>query len=177
MIKIIIIGTLHAGITPNDELEEVIEKFKPNQLLIEMASDDVAKNNLGDYPLEMVFAFKWAKNNNVPVVGFDSKINVFRNGVGPQDNQAIIEKQKQLIKNLSWKDFNKTENEKLLAVDGLNDLVDPTKERARENEMLKNIQAGIIKSGTALIVTGVAHLNFFERNIKDAIFPFRNPSF
>lgn len=47
-------------------------------------------------------------------------------------------------------------------------------EKLRKNEMLKNIQNNIIKSGTAVIITGVAHLDFFERNIKDAVFPFRN---
>jgi hypothetical protein len=122
----------------------------------------------------MIFAFEWAKSNNVKVAGFDSKINVFREGVMPEDNQVIIEKQKKLINKLSWKDFNKIENEKLLAVDGLDELIDQDKERVREDEMLKNIEASIIGSGTVVIITGTAHLNFFKRNIKDAIFPFRN---
>lgn len=172
--KIIVIGTLHAGITPNNELKEVIESFQPDQLLIEIASDDIIKNDLSSYPPEMIFAFEWAKNNNVKVMGFDSKINVFRKGVMPEDNQVTIEKQKKLIKKLSWKDFNKIKNEKLLDVDDLNNLIDQDKERVRENEMLKNIEAHIIESGTVVIITGTAHLNFFERNIKDAIFPFRN---
>jgi len=79
-----------------------------------------------------------------------------------------------LIKKLSWKDFNKIENEKLLDVDGFDELINQDKERARENEMLKNIEANIIESGTIVVITGTGHLNFFERNIKDAIFPFRN---
>lgn len=172
--KIIVIGTLHAGITPNNELKEVIERLKPDQLLIEIANDDIAENNLSSYPPEMIFALEWAKINNIKVVGFDSKINVFREGVMPKDNQAMIEKQKKIIKKISWKDFNKIENEKLLDVDGLDELIDHDKERARENEMLKNIEANIIERGTIVLITGTAHLNFFERNIKDAIFPFRN---
>ena len=79
-----------------------------------------------------------------------------------------------MIKKLSWKDFNKIENEKLLDVDGLDELIDQNKERVRENEMLQNIEANIIESGTIVVITGTAHLNFFERNIQDAIFPFRN---
>ena len=172
--KIIVIGTLHAGITPNNELKEVIESFEPDQLLVEIANDNIVKNNLSSYPPEMIFAFEWAKSNNVKVAGFDSKINVFRGGVMPKDNQAMIEKQKKLIKKLSWKDFNKIENEKLLDVDGLDELIDQDKESVRENDMLKNIEANIIESGTIVVITGTAHLNFFERNIKDAIFPFRN---
>lgn len=172
--KIIVIGTLHAGITPNNELKETIESFQPDQLLIEIANDDIVKKNLSLYPPEMIFTFEWAKNNNVKVAGFDSKINVFREGAIPEDNQAIIEKQKKLIKKLSWKDFNRIENEKLLDVDDLNVLIDKDNERARENEMLKNIEANIIETGTVVIITGTSHLNFFERNIKDAIFPFRN---
>lgn len=172
--KIIVIGTLHAGITPNNELKEIIESFEPNQLLIEIANDDIVKNDINSYPPEMIFAFEWAKNNNVKVAGFDSKINVFREGVMPKDNQAIIEKQKKLIKNLSWKDFNKIENEKLLDIDGLDELIDQDKEKVRESEMLKNIETNIAESGTIVIITGTAHLNFFEQNIKDAIFPFRN---
>ena len=68
----------------------------------------------------------------------------------------------------------KIENEKLLNIDGLDELIDQDKERVRENEMLKNIATNIIESGVIVVITGTAHLNFFERNIKDAIFPFRN---
>lgn len=92
--KIIVIGTLHAGITPNNELKEVMESFKPDQLLVEIARDDIVENNVSSYPPEMIFAFEWAKVNNVQVDGFDSKIHVFREGVVPQDNEALIDKQK-----------------------------------------------------------------------------------
>ena len=81
---------------------------------------------------------------------------------------------RKLIKKLSWKDFNRIENEKLLDVDGLDKLTDPDKERLRENEMLKNIETNVAECGTIIVITGTAHLNFFELNIKDAIFPFRN---
>lgn len=171
--KIIIIGTLHAGLTPNNELEEVIKGYNPDQLFVEIANDDILKNDLISYPPEMIFAFEWAKSNNIKVMGFDSKINVFRDGVTPEGNQDLIEKQKKLINEISWKDFNKTENEKLLDVDGMDELINPDKERMREEEMIKNIEASTIKNGTILVITGIAHLNFFETNIKDAIFPFR----
>lgn len=174
--KIIVIGTLHAGITPNDELKEVIESFEPDQLLVEIANDDIVKNDVNAYPPEMICALEWAKSNAVKVAGFDSKTSIFLEGTLPDDNQAMLEKQKEVIKNvsLSWKDFNASGNEKLLDVVGSDELIDQNKEKAREYEMLKNIESNIIERGTIVIVTGVGHLDFFERNIKDAIFPFRN---
>jgi len=66
------------------------------------------------------------------------------------------------------------ENEKLLEVDGLEYLIDQDKEKVREDKMLENIELNIAEGGTIIIITGKAHLNFFERNIKDAFFPFRN---
>lgn len=172
--KIIVIGTLHADLTPNNELKEVLEKLKPDQLFVEIANVDIDKNNLSSYPPEMIFSLEWAKHNNVSVMGFDSKINIFRNGVVPEDNQALIDKQKKMIKKLSWKDFNRKGNEKILDVEGLDGVVDQEKEKMRELEMLKNIQDNIIDSGVVVIITGIAHLSFFERNVKDAIFHFRN---
>lgn len=113
------------------------------------------------------------QEKNIEVFGFDSGVDTFREGVTREDNQAIIEKQDRAMENLSWKDFNIEENNKLLDVEGIEKLIDPEKEKMREMEMLKNIQNNIIENGTVVIITGAGHLNFFEENIKDAIFPFR----
>ncbi|MDO8513036.1 MAG: hypothetical protein Q7S37_00845 [bacterium] len=171
MTKIIIVGTLHAGITPNSELEEVIESYKPDQILVEIKNEDIIKDNVDSYPPEMIFAYQWAKKNGIKVAGFDSDIDVFKEGITDADNQRLIEQQKKLIKT-SWKEFNKKENEKLLDIEGI-DIVDHQKERERELDMLRNINKIIINSGVVLIITGCGHLNFFEDNIDRAIFPFR----
>ena len=49
MRKIIIIGTIHSGFTPNKELEEVLEKYHPKQLFVEIAEEDVTKNKLKNH--------------------------------------------------------------------------------------------------------------------------------
>jgi len=94
MTNIIIISTLHAGITPNNELEEIFKKYKPDQILVEISQEDIEKNNLNSYPPEMIFTYQWAKSNGIKVAGFDSKINVFKDGVTSADNQELIQKQK-----------------------------------------------------------------------------------
>lgn len=171
MKKIIIIGTLHAGITPNEELGLVFEKYKPDQILVEMLNDDIANNNIDDYPPEMVFALSWAKMNDIDVAGFDSDIDVFQDGVADTDNQKLIDQQKKLITK-SWTEYNRAENLKLLDIENMN-IVDDNKEQEREAEMLNNINAVIADNGTILIVTGCGHLDFFEKNIDKALFPFR----
>ncbi len=118
----------------------------------------------------MVFTYQWAIRNKVKVNGFDSKINIFKQGITEKDNQMLIEKQKKLIQSFSWKDFNKKDKIKLLDI---GNITDPEKEKQRQQEMLNNINNALDKQGTVLIITGCGNLNFFEKNIKNAIFPFR----
>ena len=61
----------------------------------------------------------------------------------------------------------------MLDTDSEKNLIDLDKEIKRESEMLRNIRNVIVKKGIVLILTGCGHLDFFEKNIKDAIFPFR----
>ncbi len=173
MKKIIILGTLHAGLTPEDELKEVLEEYNPHQLLIEIAEEDIKNGKFDSYPPEMVFAYNWAKKNKVKVNGFDSKIDVLRKGMTEEDNQKLIEKQKKLMNIFTWKDMNKTENLKKLDADSAKNLIDQKKEEKREFEMLKNIKNSMIENGKILIITGCGHLDFFEKYISNAIFPFR----
>jgi hypothetical protein len=171
--KIIIVGTLHAGLTLENELEEVLERYNPDQLLVEIAQVDIENGKLDSYPPEMVFAYNWAKKNKAKVNGFDSKIDVFRKGITEENNQKVIKEQKKLMKNLTWRDMNKSENLKKLDTASAIELIDPEKEEKREFEMLRNIQNLMLGMGTILIVTGCGHLDFFEKHIKNAIFPFR----
>ena len=131
MQNIIIIGTLHAGLTPNKELKKIFSEYKPTQILVEINQDDLDKNDISKYPPEMIFTYRWAIKNNIKVNGFDSKINVFREGVTGNDNQKLIEEQEKLIKNYSWRDFNKIEKEKLLDI---GDITDPAKEKKEKTK-------------------------------------------
>lgn len=121
----------------------------------------------------MIFTYKWAKKNKIKVNGFDAKSNVFKKGITETDNLRLIKKQEKLLKNYTWKDLNKKENDKLLNIDDLNLIVDHRKEKSREIKMLSNIKRSVIKDGVAMIITGSAHLNFFEKHFKKVIFPYR----
>ena len=69
--------------------------------------------------------------------------------------------------------MNKAENLKKLDTDSAKNLVDSKKEEKREFEMLKNIKNSMIDNGKILIITGCGHLDFFEKHIINAVFPFR----
>jgi len=173
MRKIIIIGTLHAGITPKNELKKYLDYAKPDQVLVEIAEADLRRDRLDSYPTEMVYALNWARKRNILVNGFDCSLNTLRKGMTADDNQRVIREQKKLMKDLTWKDLNKSRNLKKLNTASAKKLVDPEKEKRREIGMFRNIQKTMIEKGTILILTGCGHLNFFEKHIKEANFPLR----
>ncbi len=174
MRQIYIIGTLHAGWTVENELQEELEKIKPDQLLVEICDQDLVKDKLDKYPPEMVFAYQWAKQNQVPVVGYDSKISVFKQGVSDEENQALIKEQKKQLGHLSWKDANKPENRELFFSEGSRKIVDPEKDKLREQEMVDNIKQVMVDEGKIIVLTGCGHLGFFEINFPEAESPLIN---
>jgi len=165
------IGTLHAGITSNNELGLLIEEISPDQILVEIAQEDLEKNNLDGYPPEMIFAYDFAKNNNILVNGFDLKINVLKAGVTEEDSQRLILLQKKIVGDRSWKDFNRSEDEKEL--NKVDNITDWNKWRNREIELGKNIRKIILKGKKVLVITGCGHLDFFEQLFEKATFPLR----
>ncbi len=165
MRKVILLGTLHAGLTPTSELKAELERIRPDQLLVEITDEDLKSGQLGKYSPEMVAAYKWAKQNRIPVAGFDAKINVFRPGITGQDNVRVIELQKQQIGNLTWKDLNQPENYDLLRIPEYGDLVDPDKERERWQAMAENIEKSMVDEGTILVLTGCGNLGFFKKEL------------
>jgi hypothetical protein len=173
--ELIFIGTLHAGLTPHNELQAILEKYAPELLLIEISQSDIDSNNLSDYPDEMVFAFEWAKTNNIQVKGFDSKINTLMDNKTSLDNEAVIAEQKILLGKHTWIDANIDKVMRLLDTAESIALTDKSKEHLREEEMRDNINK-LISNSKIVILTGVDHLPFFEKTFKNAIFPFRNNS-
>jgi len=173
MTKLIVIGTLHAGLTPEEELFDILNNLKLEILLIEMVQKDVEMEILNNYPPEMISAYHWAKKQNISVYGFDSAIHTLRDGMTEQDNQDAIDKQKEIMKKFTWKDINKEKNLALLNGNLWEKLVDPNKHRRREEEMIKNIKHILDSTKTTIILTGCAHLKTFEQTFPQAIFPFR----
>lgn len=174
MKKVIIIGTIHGRFTPNRELKEVLEKYSPDQIFVELAEEDVAKNKLKRYPSEMIFALHWAKKNKVKVNCFDVTGSVLRKGITKYEIKTLIKEFNKLIKDskFTWKDMNKGEKLKILDTPNYLNAFNPEKEKMREMKMLANIKKAMLKSGIIIIITGAGHLAFFETHLKGAEFPF-----
>jgi len=172
MRTIIVIGTLHEGLTPEKELKVVLNKVKPHQLLVEIEEKDVRIGNIRKYPIEMRCAYRWAMTRKINVKGFDSPIKVLKNGITSQYLRNVINKAKELMKHYTWKEMNNKKNN--IRLDALiSPLIDPVKNLEREREMLWNIRRAMIQNGKVLIITGAGHLKFFEKNLKKAVFPLR----
>jgi hypothetical protein len=172
MRKIIFIGTLHAGLTPKNELGKILDSLKPDQLFIEIPPEAVDNKRIFAYPDEMIFALRWAKRNRILVSGFDANIEIIKKGKTEKDSRAVLRKQKMIIKKYGWRNFNRERFSELLDKEA-KDLIDLRKWRLREEKMAKNIAAELIKSGTIIILTGVSHLSFFEKKFRRAEFSFR----
>lgn len=98
MKNVIFIGTLHAGLTPHNELAELLDFFRPELLLLEMVQNDMNHANIDTYPDEIVFAFYWGKENNIQTIGFDVPVNIFSGNKTDKDNEMLIEEQKAILK-------------------------------------------------------------------------------
>lgn len=173
MKKLIIIGTLHGGLTPSEELIAEIERHRPDRVLVEIAKDDIKNVTLAKYPPEMIAAYEWARAKGIDVHGYDTGLSTFRDGAGEAENNALIKKQDERLGSLTWKDLNRKEHDTLLNVDELDKVVDHNKEAEREQAMLVNINRLILAEGTTVIITGTGHLPLFEKNLKEALFPLR----
>lgn len=172
MQKTYVIGTLHGGLTPEHELEAELDKLQPDCLLIEIHQNDIEAENIQEYPPEMIFAYNYGKSKGIPVYGFDSKTEMFKDNFTDANNNSLLLQQKKLMKDFSWRDMNKSKNDEIIE-EPMRPLIDRSLWEKREKEMLKNIRKYLPKSGTAVILTGTGHLDYLEKHLKEAKFPYR----
>lgn len=71
-----LLGTIHGAHLKSEgysllHIRAVIRNLQPDLLLIESRVEEMAKNNLADGPLEMLFAHLTAKTLGIPVMGID----------------------------------------------------------------------------------------------------------
>ena len=122
----------------------------------------------------MIFVYNWAIKNNKKVDVFDTnKYKQIKEGITKKElNQAgkIFLK---LFKGYGWKQMNRNLKERAEYKKIESKVLNYAEVNARRKVMLKNIRKLSIKNGTVLILTGASHLDFFQKNIKGAIFPFR----
>ena len=173
MRKIFIIGTLHLGLTPNEELEKYIARINPDQIFVEITREDIDDKKLKDYPPEMVFVHGWAIKNGLKLNGFDSNVDMIKEEINEEDKERLFKEQEEIIKEYNWKDLNKLKNQEIIDLTD-EKFVDINKLNKRQSEMLDNINKSMIKEGNILIITGCGHLEFFRKNLKSALFPLDN---
>jgi len=181
MKTITLVGTLHGGLTPKNELEEVLEGLKPDQLFVELTPNELKEiENTKSIRDEMIFALRWAKKNGIKVDIFDRNEGELKKGATGKEPAflKLLEEGDRIIKKYSWKELNKEEPWKTQPLKGIEDkinemVVDAKKAREREEEMIKNIKEKMISSGKIVILTGAGHLTFFEKRIPNAVCLFR----
>jgi len=183
MRKTFIIGVIH-NFVPKKDLTELLEKYNPDQIMVEVTASDLKNKNFKNYGKEFKDAYKWCKKNKRKVTGFD----YWKKGWPQSEDMSKSEEKEykkiekilvKIFKKYGWKKFNKKKYEKLLDkyVDKAKESVPYIKEiyeilPIRQKKMLLNVKKRALKKGTILILTGVGHLDFFQKHLK-AEFPFR----
>ncbi len=175
MREIYIIGTVHNMLPKyKEELKSVMKGILPDQVLVEIVKEDLKKQKLRKYPKEMVYAYRWAIKNKKKVDAFDAPIEIVKKSVIKKELKEAEKKLFKIINKYDWKELNKPKYDTDKEFGEIfHKLIDKKKDRLRQKKMFGNINKIMKKDGTILILTGVAHLSFFERNLKGAIFPLR----
>ncbi len=154
-----------------DDLRSLLDSIEPEVLLVEVVQEDLKIESLSSYPEEMKISYDWAKSKGIEVFGFDAAITVTKEGLSPEAEIKVSEKQLDGLKGSTWKDANRPE------FDALNELAQPLIDEAkwneRENRMAEVISGFRDKRNKTLILTGTWHLKFFERVFPDSSFPLR----
>ncbi len=173
MQSIFVIGTVHTMMPEHQqELENLLRVINPDQILVEISQEDVQKENFKEYPQEMVYAYYWAKNQGKRVNGFDTSVDIIDETVSEDMKRQLGREAGHLIAIVNWKDLNKTNTEIYRRLSLFTErMVDKEKHKQRQETMLENIQKHMISRGKILILTGSFHLPFFQKNLKNALFP------
>lgn len=178
MRKLIVIGTVHNMLPKHkNELQSILKKINSDQILVEIDREiNLHSNQIKKFPKEMIFAYKWGIKNNKQVDVFDT------NKYGNQIKKSVTKKELKraekdfltIFKRYDWKMMNHPnpkDEEKYKKIES--QFIDYKRLKARRKVMLSNIRKLALKEGKILILTGAGHLDFFEKHLKKAIFPFR----
>lgn len=170
---LVFIGTLHCGLTSEDELIKIIESFNPTRLLIEITQDDIDSGKVEKYPPEMKATLAWALNKHIEVWGIDSTIKTLKANTTDEDLKKLDEEQTTITNKNDWKEFNKPELDGDLETKTWQKIVNKSKDRERNLEMYENIirLTANSSSGTTIVITGSGHTPFFRSRFPKAQFP------
>ncbi|MEX1027355.1 MAG: hypothetical protein WD049_05020 [Candidatus Paceibacterota bacterium] len=174
MQEIILIGTIHSGWTPVDELRQVLAEQQPDKVLVELSPEELKRSREDSIRDEMFTAHDWAVENDVPVGVFDVENHILKEGVTGKE-PAFTEyeqKSKEILNGYTWKELNNEKPWQSPEITALEEqmnkeYIDVEKSKQREQTMLENIKDDLIERRN-VVVTGTRHLSFFKQNLPDA---------
>lgn len=129
--EIYILGSIHNKHYDKDrkysiaDIQSVIEAIQPDILLVEVRQDTVDTYNALDGPIEMIFAWSYAKENDVEVKGIDW----YKITEDMQSNRTNEERDDKIFNNIN---LSIGDNEKVLIIVGATHLVEQSK-RFKDN--------------------------------------------
>ena len=173
MRKVILIGTVHLGLTPIDELIDEVISHNPDRILIEIDQD-------GNGAQEMKQLLQWCKDNSAEYHCFDEAAPAEQSASGPTEKE-IVDFTKAIqdkLQGVSWKDLNNPSVWKETGAEEINQaftdkFYDPEKIKDREKLLDKNI-SNLLTEGTNVVVTGAGHMTRLLDSIPGSTAPLRH---
>jgi len=181
MKEYLIIGTLHSGLTPKNELKSLLAEIEPDQVLVELPEgyDSEKIRDRAVVPDEMLFAHSWAQKNNIQADCFgveSDDVDIFQEGFDEDspEYQEVLKTEEKIIEKYNWKEFNTKKVCDLLDIPVKEKIFDQSILDKQEAGMLKNIREKSIDNGKAVIITGYDHIDYFHDNLENSSTPLRS---
>jgi len=170
--QILVYGTVH-NMIPTKELNAILDKNQPDLILVDEYQDNIKMNRLNQSPQEVKDAIAWANANYVNIFGFGLRRTVVKKPLPSKKQLAeVAAAQKKILKGKSWKDANKRELASLEAK-AAEPVIDQKALAQNRKQMLARINEYLPTGNKVVIFVGAAHLEFFQKNLPDAVFPLR----
>ncbi len=167
MSQLYIVGTAH---NPADDLESVVRSIRPQQLLLEIVDEELRRGELEDQLPEMMAMYHFAKGQGILVRGFDARVDIII-PIVTQEDLLYADGVARKYGTLGFQELNKRQYdevwEKIARM-----AINPEAHAQRQGAMVENIRE-MRMPGDNLLFCGIGHLQYLERTIPDAVFPFR----
>lgn len=170
MSPLYIVGTTHKEHNKKGLLEVFIE-LEPSQLLLELNEEDIQSCKVKSHPVEMSWAYRWGLENKKIVNGFDHEIPC-RYKVPIEEIPSFFAPIAEEYNSYDFRKMNKREYTNIMQDIEEQIFVEEDLLNRREG-MVRNIRSLRDPSVAGLVLTGVGHLWFFEKQLPEAIFPYR----
>lgn len=181
MKQIILIGTLHLGLTPKKDLIAEISKHKPDKLLIELTEEEVVAGANESNRDEMFVALNYAVANHISYELYDVDFSTLLSGItgSEPDFVELHEEIEKCIrgKGLDWKQTNQPGSIIDVEINKIDRKIvdrffDKDKIKKRNQLLAKNIEGNLIE-GNNVVVTGSGHIDHLLRDLPGSIAPLR----